>query len=463
MLGVLSRARLRSNPRATKDLVTYLNSIDLISGWLPITLLALGLLGGLWVCTPLTRRRGLLLVGVLAGVEVLLVLVSWICRIPHLLSGTFPATFFLWVGAVPTLAVAVILAWGSRRWWANVVAVGVVCLSVFTVADVINAFYGYVPTIGALDGAPLAGQVSALPHERRSLPTAGPDQFAAVRVLPRQGVLAPFAIAPTVSGFQAQQAWVWLPPIYLADDPPALPALELLGGTPSQPQDWMYAGHAIDTLNAFAAANQGWGPVVVFVDGNGSATGDSECVNRPGALAETYLTVDVINAAAVQLHVSARNWSIAGDSEGGTCALVLALRHPDIYQAFGDFGGDPAPTLGDPVSTFAGLYGNDRARAQAHTPRWLLSHRPEAGTGAFCVGQSDQNHRSRVEASLRQARAAGLAANLFSVVGAHDFYSWTACLQVTLASLAGSVRTWAPQQRAVDDVRGNLPLRPGRS
>jgi S-formylglutathione hydrolase FrmB len=35
-------------------------------------------------------------------------------------------------------------------------------------------------------------------------------------------------------------------------------------------------------------------------------------------------------------------WGVAGFSTGGTCAVDLAVMHPDLFSVFVDISGDPA-------------------------------------------------------------------------------------------------------------------------
>ena len=89
---------------------------------------------------------------------------------------------------------------------------------------------------------------------------------------------------------------------------------------------------------------------MLFVDQNGSATSDTECVDGPRGNAETYLTTDLTNFVSNTLGVrpNASRWAVVGFSEGGTCAVDLALAHPTVYQHFVDLAGDDRPTLGNP-------------------------------------------------------------------------------------------------------------------
>ena len=121
-------------------------------------------------------------------------------------------------------------------------------------------------------------------------------------------------------------------------------------------------------------------------DINGSLTADTECVDSPVGNAETYLTVDVPTAVQQRFGTTppGRSWALAGLSEGGACAIMLALRHPDLFSTFGDFGGLSGPRVGesdtDTDPTVAELFGGSRQEFAAHDPpaSWPPATRPSA-------------------------------------------------------------------------------------
>ena len=85
---------------------------------------------------------------------------------------------------------------------------------------------------------------------------------------------------------------------------------------------------------------------------------------------------------------------MAGLSEGGTCSIMLALRHPALFTAFGDFGGLVGPRVGetnaDTADTVTELFGGSQQAFLAHEPAALLKSGrfPRLG-GWFQVGADD--------------------------------------------------------------------------
>ena len=163
----------------------------------------------------------------------------------------------------------------------------------------------------------------------------------------------------------------------------------LLHGTPGDPTDWVEAGQAQATADAWAARHGGVAPVLVMPDINGTFTDDTECVDSPLGQVETYLTVDVPAAVRTNLGTLPPGpaWAIAGLSEGGSCAIMLALRHPDLFATFGDFSGLAGPRAGetndDTADTVAQLFGGSQQAFAAHEPADLLASSRFPHTGGW--------------------------------------------------------------------------------
>ncbi len=87
---------------------------------------------------------------------------------------------------------------------------------------------------------------------------------------------------------------------------------------------------------------------MVFVDENGARGFDAECVNGPQGNSETYLTRTVPSYISHTLGIEddPARWAVVSFSEGGTCAVDLGIRHPNVYGRFVDITGDEAPNYG---------------------------------------------------------------------------------------------------------------------
>lgn len=311
-----------------------------------------------------------------------------------------------------------------------------VALVLLNAAAGVNAYYAYYPTLGEAFGG------------------GGPDESslvavdADVGVIPAQGRVVSIAVPGTVSGFQARAAQVYLPPAWFARPRPELPVIMLLHGSPGAPTDWTDGGQAAATADAWAAQHGGVAPVLVMPDVNGDPVTDTECVNSPLGNVETYLTVDV-PAAARRIFATKppgrTAWAVAGFSEGGTCAIMLALRHPDLFGTFGDFGGLVGPRVGDDNTdtgnvTVAELFAGSQQAFDAHEPTALLAD-PGPGVaglgGWFEVGSDDAAPLAAAQTLAPLAEHAGVATCLVVVPGGgHTFDVWSAALRSSLPWMA---------------------------
>ena len=140
-------------------------------------------------------------------------------------------------------------------------------------------------------------------------------------------MLAPLDIPPGTSGFAHRQGTLYLPPGFSDLASERLPVLVMLGGAPGGPQDWARGGYAAQTADAYATEHHGLAPILAFVDENGSATADTECVDGPGGQAETFLAVDVPRYLSGLLHVPLNpgQWGVGGFSEGDITELLDSL------------------------------------------------------------------------------------------------------------------------------------------
>lgn len=257
------------------------------------------------------------------------------------------------------------------------------------------------------------------------------------------GTVITRTIAGVTSRFAARPAVIYLPPILRAQPHLRLPLLVLLHGTPGGPSDWTQLGGLRAAADAFAATHGGRAPVVVMPDINGSPRGDSECIQVRGANVETYLTVDLPRWALAHLPVQSdrRHWAIGGSSEGGTCALMLALRHPALYPTFVDMSGLTRPTAAhhdDPAQTIATMFGGSRAAYDEHDPLWLLTRYRYPRLAAWLVcGLRDDETCAAQAAVASAARQAGIAVDTSTLPGTHAWTLWSRALVPVLPWLWG--------------------------
>ena len=276
---------------------------------------------------------------------------------------------------------------------------------------------------------------STAPSVARSTTLAPPleTQWTPPAGLRERGeVLSEVTIPPTLSGFAARSAYVYLPPAYFADPRPALPILVLLPGVPGQPKNWLAGLDTHKVFDRYAAAHHGLAPILVFPDYSGGLTGDKGCVDSNDGNIETYLTRDVpafVTATFAPASGPTR-WGIGGFSDGGTCALVIGLRHPDLFGVIVDFSGDVGPNENGSVDRYVTHFlGGDGARYAEHDPMVLLAGTPLPTTTILLeAGDGEPKKKAGQQQLADTARAHGWTVDFVTKPGRHDFTFWRQCV-----------------------------------
>jgi len=147
----------------------------------------------------------------------------------------------------------------------------------------------------------------------------------------------------------ARNVYVYLPPQYFqkAYAHYKFPAIELLHGSPGNPQAWLSVLDAIPTYLNLLAAHPSDAAVLVMPDTDGGQQYALQCLNDLGGIQDmTFVAEDVPNYIArfVRVQPPGLAWGVAGYSEGGYCAANIALQEPDRFGAAGVMSGYFAPT-----------------------------------------------------------------------------------------------------------------------
>jgi S-formylglutathione hydrolase FrmB len=279
------------------------------------------------------------------------------------------------------------LAWGGpTTWWRRVVSVLAVALAVVCVFSALNIATGYFPTVQAAWQRVTGSEPPQLIEEAAlaAMQRKGEE--------PTLGTLVKVDIPSDASGFGHRKELVYVPPAWFrSNPPPKLPAVMAIGAEFSNPFDWPKSGRAVQTLDNFAAFHHGDAPVVVFVDSTGKFTNDTECVNGPRGNAADHLTKEVVPYVISRFGVSSdpANWGLVGWSSGGTCALMLAVRHPDLFSAFVSLDGQLGPNAGTKPQTVARLFGGDTAAWAAFDPKTVVERHGRYDGMSAWLGVSD--------------------------------------------------------------------------
>jgi S-formylglutathione hydrolase FrmB len=350
-----------------------------------------------------------------------------------------PPPLWMWIAAAGLAGAVVVLGWRGAQWWRRAASVLAVPLCLLSAALVVNCWVGYFPTVHAawnqLTASPLPNQTD------RAAVTA----MQLEGVTPARGVVVPVSIPADASSFPHRQELVYLPPAWFASDPaPRLPAVMMIGAELNTPADWLRAGHAVDTVDDFAAAHGGNAPVLVFVDATGGFNNDTECVNGSRGNAADHLTKDVVPYMISNFRVGAdrADWGIVGWSMGGTCAVDLTVMHPELFSAFVDIAGDSAPNVGTKAQTTAALFGGNPTAYAAFDPTTIITKhgRYHGVYGWFDIPGIPQGQHQAITAAGSGAVTAGTRDRAANPEG-QDVAANSLCAQASQQSIRCAVVT----------------------
>lgn len=301
-----------------------------------------------------------------------------------------PWGMWAWIALTGLAIAVVVVGWPSASWWRRTMSILAVPLAAVSAATVLNMTLGYLPT--------------------------------------------------------AQTAWEMAtnaqPPNWI--DQSQLAAMVRDGARPTRgtivsveiPDDWLEAGDGLRILDEFALKHRGMTPVGVFPDSSGAFANDTECVNGVRGNAADHLTKAVVPYVISHFGVSAEpsNWGLVGWSAGGTCALTLAVMHPELFSAFVDLDGQLGPNAGSKEQTIARLFGGD-AEAWAGAANTPIGD-PPADWMTF-----SEDHANTADQLCQLLSGHGIDCAVSSYSGSHDFPSAANGLAAELPWLAAKIGT----------------------
>jgi S-formylglutathione hydrolase FrmB len=447
-------------------------------GWVPVTAQILAAILLVLAIGWRTRRWRLvwLPVAVLLGLA-LAWLTYWIIASNGLSGEPAPEQLWVWVALTGLAAGVAVLGWGSARWWRRGVSILAVPASALCAGLVVNLWVGYFPTVqtawGQLTGGPLPGQTDP----------ATIATMLATRAIPAQGKVLPVTTPSSGSNFKHRGELVYLPPVYFSSNPPPeLPAVMMIGGQFNTPADWIRTANAVATIDEFAARHGGNAPVFVFADSGGTFNNDTGCVNGVRGNAADHLTKDVVSYLVANFGVSAdpANWGVVGWSSGGTCAVNMAVKYPDLFRAFVNIDGDLAPNAGTRDQTIERLFGGSAAAYDDWDPAtvmnrhgdyegvagWFAVSEPPGSTVAAISGADLQEQAPETDPAANPTTAArtlcriadtyGIDCAVVPESGRHDWPFAARAFATALPWLAAQIGT--PE---VPDVALPVPRSPG--
>jgi enterochelin esterase-like enzyme len=257
---------------------------------------------------------------------------------------------------------------------------------VFGIAAV-NKYYDYYQTWGALF-SDLSGQTSSIPAI--SAAGLGPGSAKSLRAQiagtdPRLDAQLGVLFRTTITGRRShisRQAYIYLPPQYFSKAYAhyKFPAIELLHGSPGEPQSWVNVMDVIPIFQHLLATGKAQPAVLVMPNTDGGLQYSLQCLNDPHGLQDmTYVGKEVPAWVVANLRVQrpGKTWGIAGYSEGGFCAANMGLRYAASFGYDGVLSGYFKPALSQvPLGGKPGGKPHD-VNDFAHNPRAALLNTPQ--------------------------------------------------------------------------------------
>lgn len=441
------------------------DGVSLIDGWLPVAIqvvVAATLMAAVsW--RSLRRRLPVALLTALLMSSSFVAAVWWFFNRQGW-GSVYPWGMWIWIGLTGLAVAVLVLGWSGSPWWRRGLAVLAVPLCVLSAGTVLNAALGYLPTTGI-----------ALQRMTGRLPPQWIDQaeLAEMRrqgVRPTRGTVVAFTTPSDVSGFSHRAELAYLPPVWFTSNPPPpLPVVMMLGAEFSSTSDWLQSGRALSILDDFALRHRGATPIMVFPDTSGSFANDTECVNGPRGNAADHLVKEFVPMVISMFGTSslAEHWGLAGWSSGGTCALTLAVTHPDLFSAIVDLDGQLGPNAGKKAQTIARLFGGDVDAWSSFDPKTLIEAHGHYDAMAAWIGVSGQsqarhwpsgsgsaqsdslqdwdtyseNHAKTANQLCELLSAYGFECSVVGYRGGHDFPSAANGFKDALPWLAGRLGT----------------------
>ena len=177
--------------------------------------------------------------------------------------------------------------------------------------------------------------------------------------------------APWIGGSkQTTDVSIYTPPGY---DPTGNQLYPVIYEAPTGLALWDGETGTIAELNSLIGSGRIPAAIVVFIDESGAPMMPTECIdsyNKQQWL-ETFISKTVVDYVDLNYRTISdpKARTIMGHSEGGFCAAMLALRHPDVFSVDISFSG--YYWAGTPAPDAAVPYGGQDSLLDAYSPALL--------------------------------------------------------------------------------------------
>ncbi|MGW4896523.1 alpha/beta hydrolase [Kitasatospora sp. NPDC004240] len=239
----------------------------------------------------------------------------------------------------------------------------------------------------------------------------------------------------------SDQMFVYLPPQYF--DPKfalvRFPVVLAIAGYPGNTVHLLKELPVAQTAAELQQAGRMPPTVVVMARPTLTPPLNTECVDvTNGPRTETWFVKDVPEAlrSAYRVGRSAASWATFGYSTGGSCAMRLAMRHPEVYGTASGLHADFR--LVEDQWTNGALLGGDQNQLNQHDLGWRLQNLPAPAVSLLAVStrkEADYQDTVRFVELAQQVAAANpqfKVESLYLDDGGHNFDSWVRELPATL-------------------------------
>ncbi|MGW1903252.1 alpha/beta hydrolase [Streptomyces sp. DSM 41493] len=253
-------------------------------------------------------------------------------------------------------------------------------------------------------------------------------------------------------------AFVYLPPQYFQKqyERHRFPVMVVISGYPGGIMNLAQHLQVPQTAGKLLSENKMQPTVIVMVRPTIAPPRDTECVDVPdGPQAETFFTKDLPDALKSTYRVGAdpSAWGVLGYSSGGTCALQLAMRQPDVYPAAAALSGDYK--VGNDLTT-GNLFGSGEAAKQKqreHDLVWRLQHMPVPRVSVLVTSsKKGEKNYGETEKFLKAVKEPMTASSIILPEGSHHFTTWRREI--------GPVLEWMSQQLTFPQDTADKPKPP---
>lgn len=177
-------------------------------------------------------------------------------------------------------------------------------------------------------------------------------------------------------------------------------------------------------MDELAAQHHGLAPIVIVADQLGTPDANPACVDSTAyGGVETYFMEDIPAWARSHLRIlpSPSEWTIAGFSNGGGCALDWGVEDPELWGSIVSLSGESYQGTEFPEDVLQQVFGGDRAAYEAAKPAAKAAKNSGRFAGhlaVFTAGDQDAFFTEQVQLSAQLTEEAGFDTRLFSIPGA---------------------------------------------